>query len=239
MKKVSLLFAISIFLLSGIFTSCPIDNSETHGDTPGVVLSFDDYSPDSWEPLFDLFDEYNAKVTFFVNKSSVTPFMLNAQDRGHEIGFHSINHPVLYTLEWDDFHEETIAPISAFRDGGVELTSFAYPYGEFEPWMHYELLKHYKIIRGAYNFKRYSREEMRSGFIHARSVDNLNFETDEIFENQINTMLISAKEFGKIINLYSHNITTARWGITEDRVEYILKKGTELGLKFYTYKDFQ
>ena len=58
----------------------------------GILLSFDDYSPDSWSDAFELLDEYGAKVTFFVTLSEPTDFCAEAVRSGHEIGFHTAQH---------------------------------------------------------------------------------------------------------------------------------------------------
>jgi peptidoglycan/xylan/chitin deacetylase (PgdA/CDA1 family) len=205
----------------------------------GIVLGFDDYYPDNWAHSFDLFDKYNAKVSFFVNAGSVSPFMHQAQNRGHEIGYHTIDHLRLPELSREQFLEQTVSRMKIFREEGIDLTTFAYPFGAYKPWMHDELLKYYKAVRGFRRFKLYTREEMKSGFIHSISIDNIRHTSEKGFRWTINKMLKAAKRQGKIATLTSHNISGDGWGITPERLEYVLQKCREYGLTFYRYKDLQ
>ena len=224
-----------IFLLALVLNAC----TKEYGNTPGVVLSFDDYYPSTWEQHLDLFDKYNAKATFFVLGGSVTQFMLNAQKRGHEIGYHTITHPDLTKLSREQFLEETVLPINVFKESGIELTSFAYPYGKYESWMHEELLKHYKIVRGVYGLKPYSIDDMKTGFLESASIDKIMYKSEISFQDIVSYVLGLAREDRKIIILTCHSISDNDLGITPERLEYVLKKAKEYGLPFYLCKDFQ
>jgi len=249
-----LLFTAGIFFLA--FNACTNDSE----NNPGIILGFDDYFPIAWEQHFNLFEKYNAKVIFFVQSDTVTQFMLDAQARGHEIGYHTINHPSLPSTTTEKFFEETISRIQVFQAAGIELTSFAYPYGRYDPWMHDELLKYYKIVRGnVSSFRPYSIIDLKSGFFVSSSIDNikykweLNFRSSRQFQNKIAKMFPSevqfrcdiwrmvkcAKKTGKIIILTSHNISTDNYAITPERLEYVLKTSQKKGLRFYTFKDLQ
>ena len=215
----------------------------------GVTLSFDDYFPVEWENHFDLFDKYNAKVTFFIsNNSDVTPFMLRAQQRGHEIGFHTLGHDDLrdYTSATAAFIKATISRLDAFRNAGVELTTFAYPYGNYNAWTNTELLKSYKVLRGFdTGTYQYTIAQMKSGFVIAKSIDNYNRGTvDTTFQNDIKGWFTTTVNNSYIINLATHTISTdfnynGKWSITPARLEIVLKTGRDMGLNFYRYKDLQ
>jgi peptidoglycan/xylan/chitin deacetylase (PgdA/CDA1 family) len=165
---------VSLFVLISI-TSCSFDALNTGDNNSGIVLGFDDYNPVTWEENFDLFDKYNARVTFFVKLDSPTPFCYAAQARGHEIGYHIIHHPNLSTLNKAQFLAETVDLIAVFAGLGINLTTFAYPYGVYEDWMHEELLRHYKVVRGFYAFHLYNRDDMKYGFIDSTSIDNTSY----------------------------------------------------------------
>ena len=250
MKK--LIYKFTIFKLCyllffiTIFSMCS-SNSGTQETNSGILLSFDDYFPEQWEEHFDLFDKYNARVTFFVNGNSVTQFMLDAQKRGHEIGYHTISHPSLPALTREQFLEETISRIEVFSEHGINLTSFAYPYGRYELWMHDELLEYYKIVRGftvpaagPNSFGPYEIADMKHGFINSKSIDNVYYNDIE-FQQFIDEALQMAKASEDvIITLTSHQISsTPHWGITPEKLEYLLKKGKEYGLTFYRYNELQ
>jgi peptidoglycan/xylan/chitin deacetylase (PgdA/CDA1 family) len=224
-----------------VLVSCPngSNDDEPYGTVPGVVLGFDDYSPRSWEQHFDLFDRYGVKVTFFCVANVVTDFMLNAQNRGHEIAYHTISHPHLPEVSREQFFEQTISRINVFNEGGIELTTFAYPYGDYQMWMNDELLKYYKVVRGFSGSRNFTLEEMRYGFVDSRSIDNITYSSKFAFNNMIDSILLMTKRRKTIAVLTSHQINSEDWGITTERLEYVLKKGKEIGLKFYTYKDLQ
>jgi hypothetical protein len=80
---------------------------------------------------------------------------------------------------------------------------------------------------------------MKSGFVHSKSIDNIDYKSETKFNKNINRMLQSTKKSGKILSLTSHRISGADYGITPERLEYVLEKSQEFGLFFYRYKDLQ
>jgi len=209
-------------------------------DGAGILLSFDDDFFDTWERSFDLFDRYNAHVTFFV-LGTYTSFSDRAMKRGHDVGYHSLSHSNL-KFSRQTFYAETISPAKNFRNAGVPLVSFAYPFGFYEPWMNEELLKTYRILRGFNtSFQVYGKADIvQNGFVFSRSVDNVLFRQDEYFTAEIDMMLRTLKFIGRglILPLTSHTISdTADWGIKPHRLEYILQTAHDLQLHFYRYRD--
>jgi hypothetical protein len=209
-------------------------------DGTGILLSFDDDYFDTWERYFNLFDRYNAHVTFFV-LGTYTSFSDKAMKRGHDVGYHSLSHSNL-KFSRQTFYAETISPAKNFRNAGVPLVSFAYPFGFYESWMNEELLKTYRILRGFNtSFQVYGKTDIvQNGFIFSKSVDNVLFRQDEYFMAEIGMMLRALKFTGRglILPLTSHNISdTDDWGIKPHRLEYILQTARDLQLNFYRYRD--
>ena len=140
----------------------------------------------------------------------------------------------------EEVYELTIAPIEVFRQKGYELTTFAYPYGAYTEELNELLLQHYKVTRGAYFYSLNPKESLKSGFVESLSIDNVNYESDEHFQNKMNEVLSSAAiNRGTVVSIYSHAIDGGSWCVTPERLEYIFQKAEELGLKFYTFKDLQ
>lgn len=217
-----------------------INDIENINDQSGILLSFDDCNEENWEQYFDLFDKYNVKVTFFINASRPTDFCIKAQNRGHEIGYHTRDHVRLTEVSKEEFLKQAITPIKVFKENGCELTSFSYPYGAYSEWMNEELLKHYKVLRGAYYYELYPKENLERGFVEAKSIDNVNYDSDESFQEEIKKMLTEASQKkGSVVSLYSHVIDGGDWCVLPERLEYIFQKADELNLKFYTYKDLE
>ena len=206
-----------------------------------IVLAFDDYSPDNWEQYFDLFDEYDAKVTFFVNAAYPTEFCEAARKRGHEIGCHTTGHANLTELTEEEIYEQAIAPIAVFREAGYEFTTFAYPYGAYTDELNELLLQHYNVVRGAFKCEPHVKDYMKRGFVESMSLDNANYESREQYEARILEILtvMSEAEEGAVVPVYSHAIGDGDWCVTEENLEFLLQKAKEMDLKFYTFQELQ
>lgn len=235
LRAVLLIGILILFILGRLFIFLPPQDNPS-----GILLSFDDYYAENWESNFDLFDKYDADVTFFINALFPTDFCYKAIENGHEIGFHTVTHFDLVDEPEDVIYREAIEPIEWFSEGGIEITSFAYPYGKYTDSLNEQLQEHYKILRGGYYYELNSKEDLKSGFIEARCIDNANFESDFRFKLTINKMLYETRwSEGTVVALYSHGIEAGEWCITPERLEYILKRAKQLDLEFYTFKDLQ
>jgi len=206
----------------------------------GIILGFDDYFPEMWQDCFSLFAKYNARVVFYVMLSEPTPFCFEAQKIGHEIAYHTKTHPNLSEVTEEVFFEETLSCINAFRERGIALKTFAYPFGVYKPCMNEKLLQHYCFVRGVGSFSIYDKTDLKNGFVDSLSIDNITYKQDIDFENGITQILQKVKAKNNSVTvLISHAINTNDWAIRKDRLEFILQKCHELGLQFYTYQDFQ
>jgi peptidoglycan/xylan/chitin deacetylase (PgdA/CDA1 family) len=207
----------------------------------GLLLSFDDNYTDSWERHFDLFDKYTARVTFFINGKTCA-FCAKALNRGHDVGYHSFSHRDLRAMSREEFYREAIEPARAFREAGVPLLSFAYPYGFYEPWMHDVLLRSFGALRGyGVTYHLYSEDQIGRGYISSRAIDNTVIPSDEDFFRIAGLMLKTVKFLDKklLLPLTTHDISaSAQWGISPRRLEFLLKTANELGMTFYRYSDF-
>lgn len=206
-----------------------------------LLVAFDDYNEYSWRDAFDLFDQYDVQVTFFLNATEPTDFCKEAIARGHEIGYHTATHKDLKEVSKEEFYEEAIAPIEIFKEKGIELTSFAYPYGSYEEWMNEELLKHYKSVRGAYHFGVYFKADVDGGFVESQSIDNVHFESDEDFRKKIEEwldMFCQCHE-GTAASVYSHAISGGDWCVSEDRLAILFEEAAERNIKCRTFNYLQ
>ena len=210
-------------------------------DNAGILLSFDDDFMEVWKNNFDLFDHYNAAVTFFV-QGEYSLFCNEALERGHDIGYHSLNHLNLPKVTRASFNKQTLSAVDKFRNSGVPLNSFAYPFGLSQPWMHDVLFRTYKILRGyGVTYRLYHSAQIKDGYIISKALDNTLFKKDEDFRATVVLMLRTVKFIGDdmILPLTTHDISdTADWGIKPRRLEYILQSANDLQLKFYRYRDF-
>lgn len=106
---------------------------------PGIALSFDDTSVDAWFALRDLFQQYRARVTFFVSRyyglgPAQRARLKQLASDGHDIEAHSVRH--MRAPEYVEHHglnayvhDEVDPSIAILRDEGYEIRAFAYPFG--------------------------------------------------------------------------------------------------------------
>ena len=232
------------FMLVSLNTAAVVQDTllwRPRKDASGILLAFDDDYKEVWEDNFDLLDRYDAKVTFFV-QGKYCSFSSTALERGHDVGYHSLNHLNLTKVSREVFFEETISQTEIFRSNGVPLLSFAYPFGLSESWMHDELLKTYRILRGyGVTYRVYDSMLIREAYISSKALDTILFKEDEDFKSMIDVMLKTVKFIGGdlVLPLTSHTISdSASWGIKPHRLEYLLQTAKNLQLNFYRYRDF-
>ncbi|MCL2478239.1 MAG: polysaccharide deacetylase family protein, partial [Treponema sp.] len=194
----------------------------------------------------DLFDKYNCKITFFIQSAwdpqLLEHFCTEALKRGHDIGFHTINHLDLRKVSMDVFLAETVEPVELYRQAGIPVTAFAFPFGFSEPWMYDILWPSFDVLRGyGTTYRLYSDEKVRAGFLISKAIDNTVIKGDENFQKTITSMLRTVKFLndGQILPVTTHDISDdAAWGISAARLEFFIKTASDLGLKFYRYSDF-
>ena len=206
----------------------------------GILLGMDDDYFETWEEHFDFFEQFGARITFFL-QGDYTPFSAAALSRGHDVGFHSINHPDLRRVSEDVFSMETYLGAESFRHQGIPISSYAFPFGFSEPWMYEILLEHFGILRGyGVTFRIYHEHEIRNNFINSRAIDNTVLGGDENYEYVINLMLRTLKflDDDRILPLTTHDISNDHWAISRQRLEFLFQTAVDLQLNFYLYSDF-
>lgn len=123
----------------------------------GLALSFDDYDIDGWYSLREVFQLYDARVTFFVSSFHViTPEQVvklqQLEDDGHAVEYHSTNHEnaeeFSNELGVDRYIDEDILPgLQRMRAAGFDPQVFAYPFGARSPETDVGLLNHFVMLR--------------------------------------------------------------------------------------------
>jgi hypothetical protein len=215
-----------------------------HETEAGILLSLDDYYP-SWDEYLYLFDE--MPVTFFVVLDRLRGnFALRAAAAGHEIGFHTKSHPGLDKVSRQRFDEETAVPAS-LREAGIDLVSFAYPYGAYRDWMNDALRQTYRFTRGYTNEVNIYTAGMlkQGGFFQSKSIDYNKYNSDETFEKSIRNLFAALAFIGGgddayVLPLTTHAISPddTGWAIRPRHIIWIRQTAREFGLHFYRYKDF-
>ena len=228
MKKKYLLIpvAIALLIVAGV-GAFMVKNIKDEKMQSGILLAF------------DLFDEYDVRVTFFVNVAEPDEFRAEAKARGHEIGFHTVGHMDLSVLEEQYIIEQAIEPIEEFRRQGYGMKAFAYPYGAYTEATNELLFEHYDVLRGAYRHELRAKDEVQGTLLESKSIDNVNYVDMPEFEREIMASLMEAYENpGTVVSFYSHSINDwAEWAVPVERLEFLFRTAENLGLEFYTYSD--
>jgi hypothetical protein len=123
----------------------------------GLALSFDDTSIPQWYELRPLFQQYDARVTFFISRYAGVSdewraMVAELAADGHDIAAHSVQH--LRAPSYVEDHglaayvrDEVLPSIQVLRDDGHVVTSFAYPFGARTAELDDALLDHVPILR--------------------------------------------------------------------------------------------
>jgi peptidoglycan/xylan/chitin deacetylase (PgdA/CDA1 family) len=124
---------------------------------PGIALSFDDSSVDAWTEQRPLFQQYSARVTFFVTRYA----MLTDAQRGelqdlaadgHDIEAHTVKHQRAPEYVQDHgldayMANEAQPSIDILNADGYDVSAFAYPFGARTDELDRALLGRVTILR--------------------------------------------------------------------------------------------
>jgi peptidoglycan/xylan/chitin deacetylase (PgdA/CDA1 family) len=124
------------------WTEVPVATTVAATETMVVSLTFDDGYSDQLEAA-DIMDEHGVKGTFYVPSGLIgkqdgageqapahmtSAQLVSLQDRGHEVGGHTVTHADLTQLDADEARRQICDDRVALTDLGLRVTSFAYPY---------------------------------------------------------------------------------------------------------------
>lgn len=215
---------------------------------PGVMLSFDDYS-ESWVENLDLFAAHEARVTFYVSGE----FLLDVDETrlalqplaaaGHAIGVHTVHHRRATEEVSADadrwLRDEVLAARDVMEESlGVEMNSFAYPYGDHNARTNTLLFDHFSFVRG---FRRLpSRNSVAQfdnlpRFLNSTSIDNEYERSGAYFLRRLDRTVGS---HCTVWAATSHEIGEHRWGIERERLDWLLGEIGARGLRYYLPEDF-
>jgi len=124
---------------------------------PGLALSLDDAAVDTWLAARPLFQQYRARVTFFVTRYDLLDEEQRAgirqlADDGHEIAAHSRRHlrAPAYVEERGlaaYLADEALPSIEDLREAGYSVVSYAYPFGARTAELDRALAAHVRVLR--------------------------------------------------------------------------------------------
>ena len=231
-------------------------NNETSKPTKkphkaGVILSFDDAYVNEWFATDQKLKKYGWKGTFFVCKINTLRHyqiqkLLKLQKEGHEIAGHTLNHinavDFLKIHSINKYMNQEIDPmLKLMKFYGLNVSSFAYPYGGRTQALDAALLKKFKIIRGrAFCEKNASKQGCyfnNSNLVFSFSIDDTHnhFNIPHLLK-----LLEYAKKNHKILILNSHktaDIITGDYQTKNATLEFICQYIKKNNMNFYTISD--
>ena len=219
----------------------------------GVILSFDDAYINEWYATDQKLKKYGWKGTFFVCKinnfrHNQVKQLLELQKEGHEIAGHGLQHLNAATYiknhSIEDYLEVEIDQmLDLMRFYGLNISSFAYPYGGRTQELDSALLEKFKIIRGR-AFCEENPTKQGCYFNESRLV--LSFSIDDT-HNHFNIphllrLLDYAKKNDEILILNSHktvNEVTGDYQTKNATLELICKYVKKNNMNFYTMSELK
>lgn len=208
-----------LFVMIGCVVLLSCNKTEKQG---AVVYSFDDQYIDEWYKQRDLFNQYNIKATFFINRpQNLTPDQVSKlkelQADGHEIGCHGLNHRnvVDFKDSLDVLINAEIKPAKKIlSDYGFETISFAHPFGKSLPEIDTLLLSQFHYLRKAtYNIKDTTidyYDEIFATKDNYQITNSMGIDTNyKISLQNFETGLLRAKEKNEVLILHAHRIDSS------------------------------
>lgn len=211
-----------------------------------VALTFDDASVENWDRYLPLLDSLDIKATFYISKyhtftAQKKKLLKKIESRGHEIAFHTTNHPDLVKEVAKNGMAQTEAneinkDLEMMKGDGYNITNFAYPYGSHTTQLNTCLLRKFKSVRALSNKQDYNKSLVKEAgdwkILYGANVDN----NSRLTEDGIISLLDKAQEHNDCLVLVAHEINnkSIRLQISRERLQLISRAAKERNLKFIT-----
>lgn len=245
--------------MAGALCGCGSSSGKTGAG--GIAISFDDHFIREWYALRPLFQQYDARVTFFIT----CPDSLNAEEvamlkqlekEGHEIGFHGTVHAKSTELMAaggpKGYIETELEPgMRHMAAAGFNPTSYAHPGGNHNDRVDsvllakgFTILRDVAISRRKYKgFQLYAWPPRRMNSIYypfdgEQKVDALMIDYDEVTDDEIAGAVREAKENGTALMVFGHEPLysaprNGKYGFSVRFLTTVLREAHGQGLKFY------
>ena len=230
-------------------------------ETGVLCLTFDDRNFDDWLNMLPLLKKYDAHVTFFVCgkiDGDAVKKLRPLSEAGHSIGSHGVKHiravdknlsgKALDEFLRDYLRDETAPQIEALNKAGIPVTSFAYPMSARNNATDRALGTQFRHMRtGFWSRSDKPLQELDGPFVKAVDVagtvtfSGICCDTNgKIPDETLVAMMERAAKNKELLVFYSHRVVPSpvKGNCTlVSRLEMILKKAQELGLKCCGYDE--
>ncbi len=214
---------------------------------PGIALTFDDNFVDNWYNYLPLLDSFGAKVTFYISSyhnftQAQKDKLKEIQQHGHEIAYHTTNHYNLTDyLRYNSIDKllqyEVYDDLKKMNRDGFYPTTFAYPYGAYNEYLNYRLLKIFRSVRvlnGTNDFSKSVTRTSSNDILYGLGVDN-----EKHSRGMLQKMIELARKNNNCVVLVAHQIQNprAKFRVTYETLKCILQKVRDMNMRFYTISE--
>lgn len=213
-----------------------------------LVLTFDDgYCLDTILEHEQLFDEYNTKFTYFMNKYNRDLHkdkLLYLQNKGHEIGHHGMFHKNALEMSEKEgieywYNNEIANLLQPMLEDGIDVKTFAFPYGAYNQTLAERIRGDFEKVRGFLTPKSSDLRtaSLNDGYFYNGVGNDTPYYGDG---SKTKKAMDIAKEQGKDVVLVFHcivDVQTDRWQVTTDVLREILEYANEIELETKKFKD--
>ena len=218
--------------------------------TGGLCITFDDKSVADWVAVAPMLAKYEARATFYISQfHTFTSKELNQlrvlEAYGHEIGYHTVNHPRLenYLEQFDLKHyivNEIERGLEMMSKLGFKTESFAYPFNNATQDSIQLLSSYFKTQRiSSESIEGALTEKTGNYLLRGKSID-LHADSTTFRSRTADDVVAEIKiaaERDKVAVVYAHRVThelTNQTKITPMGLEYVIHHAKALNLNFYT-----
>lgn len=156
-KKSKIILNAGIFILFFIFLILILFKSNRETESSFLSLTFDDGYLTHYTLAYPELKERNLSATFYILANYEGLFeskelmslkqAKEIQDNGLEIGSHTLNHPDILTLNSQELNQQLAESRQILENAGINISSFAYPFGRFNDSIAEETGKYYSSAR--------------------------------------------------------------------------------------------
>ncbi len=210
-----------------------------------VSLNFDDGDISAYQTAFPILKQANLSGTFYIITNTLngnyTDYVnaaqvLDMQSQGMEIGSHTIDHSHLPQLSYADQQNEITGSWDALNSIGINVTTFAYPFGEYDATS-VQILKNSGLYVGARTTQSGFNDKSTDHFL-LKYQEAVNTTTLAQFENWINQSI--ADKTWLVLVFHRVDSSNDNYAITpalfQQIVDYIAQTGVKVVTNDYGIK---
>ncbi|WP_035804187.1 polysaccharide deacetylase family protein [Lunatimonas lonarensis] len=230
-----------LFLTTLLLCNC----SENDANHSTVKLSFDDNYVMEWAALISLFEEYDAKVTFFVccigqMSCEEKEAIVELKNAGHSIQAHGELHVSVNTYMANgtyreylkDEVDENIQQLAAL---GITPSHFALPYGEHYKWINLALWRRFNGLRDVVPAKAYQKAIVSApeSYRNRRWIASAELENQNFDRYPWDNIAASLREKPATLYLNTHRPgVEGRYELSKNNIRKLLDWGKREGFRF-------